>query len=88
MNKTVSFLAGALCGAVVGAVAALLLAPVSGDELRLRTREEVDRLVEEVQSAAEAKRAELEAQLAALKSQHRLGAGKSARPAHTPDPSL
>jgi gas vesicle protein len=34
MNKLFSFLAGALCGAVVGATAALLLAPASGTELR------------------------------------------------------
>ena len=34
MNKIFSFIAGSLCGAVVGATIALLLAPASGEELR------------------------------------------------------
>ncbi len=34
MNKLLSFLAGALCGALVGAAAALLMAPSSGQQLR------------------------------------------------------
>ena len=34
MNKFFSFLAGAMCGAVVGSVTALLLTPASGNELR------------------------------------------------------
>ena len=32
--RTISFLSGALCGAAVGAVAILLLAPTSGSEMR------------------------------------------------------
>ena len=86
MNKTMSFLAGALCGAVVGSVAALLLAPMSGRDLQQRTRSEVDKLVDEVQKAADAKRAELEAQLAALKGKQ--SSAGSARPPLPPDPSL
>jgi gas vesicle protein len=34
MNKLLSFMAGGLCGALVGAAAALLLAPSSGQQLR------------------------------------------------------
>lgn len=34
MNKLFGFLAGAMCGAVVGATAVLLTTPVSGDQLR------------------------------------------------------
>lgn len=34
MNKLFGFLAGAMCGAVVGATAVLLTTPVAGDELR------------------------------------------------------
>jgi gas vesicle protein len=34
MNKALNFMAGALCGALVGAVTALLLAPASGEQLR------------------------------------------------------
>jgi gas vesicle protein len=68
MNKLMGFLAGALCGAVVGAVSALLLAPTSGEELRGRTRAQFEDLVEEARLAATEKRAELEKQLATLKS--------------------
>ena len=59
--RTISFLAGALCGSVVGAVAALLLAPMAGEELRARVRVEVDHLVGEARQAAVDKRAELSA---------------------------
>lgn len=34
MYKFFSFVAGAMCGAIVGSVAALLLTPASGNELR------------------------------------------------------
>ena len=34
MNKLFSFLAGSMCGALVGAVTALLLTPASGEQLR------------------------------------------------------
>lgn len=67
MRRIIGFTAGAMCGAIVGAVAALLLAPVSGVELRRRARARVDELVAEGRRAAEDRRAELEAQLAALK---------------------
>lgn len=65
--RITSFLAGALCGAVVGATAALLLAPASGEELRGQARERFDALVDEARRAAREKRAELEARLQALK---------------------
>ncbi len=68
MNRIMSFLAGTLCGAVVGSVAALLLAPASGKELQAQARERFDNLVEDARRAAEARRAQLEAQLNALKS--------------------
>jgi len=67
MRQIVGFIAGAMCGAVVGAVAALLLAPASGPELRQQVRTRVDDLLAEGRQAAEDRRAELEAQLAALK---------------------
>jgi gas vesicle protein len=67
MRRMFSFLAGALCGAIVGAVAALLLAPASGLELRQGIRSRMDDLVAEGRQAAEDRRAELQAQLAALK---------------------
>ena len=67
MRQIIGFLAGAMCGAVVGAVAALLLAPASGIELRQQVRARVDELLAEGRQAAEDRRAELEGQLAALK---------------------
>ena len=67
MRRMFSFLAGALCGAIVGAVAALLLAPASGLELREGVSSRVSDLVAEGRRAAEDRRAELQARLAALK---------------------
>jgi gas vesicle protein len=67
MNKIMSFLAGAFCGAVVGSVTALLLAPASGKEFQTQTRERFDDLVDDARKAAEERRKQLEAQLNALK---------------------
>ena len=67
MNKLMGFLAGALCGVVVGGVAALLLAPMPGSELQERARTQFDDLVTEARVAATEKRAQLEKQLATLK---------------------
>ena len=67
MSKVTCFLAGMMSGAIVGSVAALLLAPMSGRELQSKAREEFDELVEDAKSAAETKRVQLEAQLEALK---------------------
>jgi gas vesicle protein len=67
MRRIIGFIAGAMCGAIVGAVTVLLLAPASGMELRQRVRARVGELVAEGRQAAEERRAELEAQLAALK---------------------
>jgi gas vesicle protein len=67
MRKAISFLVGLFAGAVVGAVAAILLAPYSGSELQERARARVQGLVEEGKRAAAARRAELEAQLESFK---------------------
>ena len=71
MNRMMSFLAGAFCGAVVGAVASLLLAPMSGKELQTQTRDRFEHMVEDVRHAAEAKRDELEARLETLQAPRR-----------------
>ena len=71
MNRIMGFLAGALCGAAVGAVAALLMTPASGHELQAGARDSFDHLMDDARHAAEAKRAQLEAQLEALKAPHR-----------------
>ncbi len=67
MKRILSFIVGAMCGAVVGAAAALLFAPMSGSALREQARQRYQLLMKEGQQAAAARRAELEAQLAALK---------------------
>jgi gas vesicle protein len=67
MGKIAGFLAGLMSGIVVGGVSALLLAPTSGRELQSRAREQFDTLIEDAKTAAETKRVQLEAQLAALK---------------------
>ncbi len=63
MNKPMSFLAGALCGAVVGAVASLLLTPLSGRDLQVKARTEVENILLEAKDAAAARREELRARL-------------------------
>lgn len=78
MNRIMGFLAGAFCGALVGSVTALLLAPMSGRELQSQARDRVESLVEETRHAAQVKQAELQAQLAALTaSRQPVGAGNS-----------
>ncbi len=67
MRRLVGFIAGAMCGEVVGAVAALLLAPAPGVELRQNVRARLDEMLAEGRQAAADRRTELEAQLAALK---------------------
>jgi gas vesicle protein len=56
-----------MAGAVVGGVAALLLAPYSGLELQEQMRARAQALIDEGKRAAAARRAELEAQLEAFK---------------------
>ena len=81
MRRTLSFLAGAMCGALVGAVAALLLAPESGQQLQTQARSQFDHVVADARAAAESKRVQLEAQLAALKAPRAAEAPKSDAPA-------
>ena len=66
--KFMRFFEGFFLGGLIGAAAALLLAPETGDELRQQVRSEINRITNEVQSAAGTRRAELEEQLAALRS--------------------
>jgi gas vesicle protein len=58
---------GAIMGGLVGATVALLLAPSSGEEIRLQLQERTERLREEIRKAAADRRAELEEQLALLR---------------------
>ncbi len=67
MKKSLSFLAGLFSGALVGSVAAILLAPYSGHELQDRMRTRIRQLIEEGKRSAAIRRAELEAQLNGFK---------------------
>jgi gas vesicle protein len=67
MNRVISFISGAVMGALVGATLVLLLTPASGEELRTKMQEQARKIQEEVKSATEARRSELEEQLATLR---------------------
>ena len=67
MSKFINFVAGATLGALVGATAALLLAPVAGEELQAQIKSQVEQIQLEVKSAASERRAELEEQLSTLR---------------------
>ncbi len=62
MKKVFSFMAGAICGALVGGVAALLLAPASGDELVSNAQSHWQSVLDDAAQAREEKRQELETQ--------------------------
>ena len=72
MRRFFSFLIGAVIGGLVGAIAAILLAPASGNDLRTQLRDRVLQIQEEVKAAAVTRRAELEQQLAALRAPRQL----------------
>lgn len=63
MNRILSFLAGAMAGAIVGATAALLLAPASGEDLRAQMITRWEEALEEARLAMEETRRDLQAQL-------------------------
>ncbi len=71
MRKIFNFFMGMMMGGVVGATVALLLAPASGQEVRDQLQEQTIRLRDEVKAVAEARRAELERELNALRAPYR-----------------
>ena len=62
MNKVLNFMAGALCGALVGGVAALLLAPTSGEELRSDVTARWEEALAEAHQAMEDTRRQMQEQ--------------------------
>lgn len=70
MDKLAKFMTGFLLGAAVGALAAILAAPASGDELRSQLRDYSEHVRTEVKDASVAKRIQLENQLEALRAPH------------------
>lgn len=67
MNKVFSFLAGGLCGGLIGAAAALLLTPSSGEELRASAQARWEEAMSEAQRAREETYQELTAQFEQMK---------------------
>lgn len=67
MMKVFNFLLGLVTGALVGAVVALLLAPMPGTELRGEAQTRVEGAVSDIRSAVLEERKRLEAELEALK---------------------
>jgi gas vesicle protein len=67
MAKLVNFLLGFITGALVSSVAVTLFAPSSGIELQDQLKEYVRNMQDEVQSAREMRRREMEEELAKLR---------------------
>ena len=63
MRRFGNFMIGIVCGALVGSIAALLLAPMSGEDLRAQTAERADAVRKDVLEAYESRVAQLEAEL-------------------------
>lgn len=67
MNKVFSFMAGAICGALVGGVTALLLTPASGDDLRAEAVARWEAAKQDAQQARTQTRQQLEAEFETMK---------------------
>jgi gas vesicle protein len=67
MQRFFSFFVGVMVGGLVGATVAVLLAPMSGKELQSQIQERSTQMMSDIKSVAEARRAELERELAALR---------------------
>ncbi len=67
MRRLFGFLIGIFTGAVIGATAALLFAPDSGEALRQQLMERGKTLREEIREAAAARQIELREQLETLR---------------------
>jgi gas vesicle protein len=71
MRQAFNFIIGVFVGGLVGATIAILLTPVSGENLRFQIQERSIQLKDEIKSVAETRRAELERELTALREPHR-----------------
>ncbi|MBK8902884.1 MAG: YtxH domain-containing protein [Anaerolineaceae bacterium] len=67
MNKVFSFMAGAICGALVGGVTALLLTPASGNDLRAEAIARWEAAKQDAQQARSQTRQQLEAEFERMK---------------------
>lgn len=67
MKRVFSFFTGALIGGLVGAIAALLFAPMKGTILRAKLHDYALEISDEVKQAAQVKKEELESKLISLR---------------------
>ena len=67
MLKVANLFLGAILGGLVGSAIALLLTPMSGDELRMEVKSYTQHVKEEVEKAATTRRIELERELSNLR---------------------
>lgn len=67
MNKMFSFMAGAICGALVGGVTALLLTPASGNDLREQAVTRWETAKQEAEQARAQTRLQLENEFERMK---------------------
>lgn len=68
MRRSLIFIAGAFCGALIAALAALLLAPASGEEVRGQIFGRLSSFRDEVRSAYQTRMTQLEDELSSLRS--------------------
>jgi gas vesicle protein len=66
MRKT-DFLSGLILGGIIGAAVVLLYTPASGTNMRVRARNLIDDVREEIKQAATTRRAEMEHELSVLR---------------------
>ena len=67
MQKALNLVLGLVLGGLFGSTIALLLTPMSGDELRMEVKEYSRQVKTEVEQAANARRVELERELANMR---------------------
>jgi len=67
MRKAFGFIIGALMGGIIGAAAALLFAPTSGEELRTLIDERSRNFTADIRQAANGKQIELRDRLESLR---------------------
>ena len=67
MQRTLSYLAGAITGALVGATLMVLFTPAPGETIRSDLKNRVQELQNQMQEAAANRRKEMEAQLSQMR---------------------
>jgi gas vesicle protein len=67
MQRALAFILGATAGGIIGAAAALLFAPFSGEELRNQISDRTEAFAADIRQAANSRRIELQERLEVLR---------------------